>query len=170
MRRAPGAGEDDERRRRATLGVDRLLGAVLGPTARRRGFAEAAILSDWAAIVGPTLAGRCQPTRVEFPRGRYRGGTLELHARGGAALEIQHLAPQLVERINGFFGYPAIRRLRLVQAAPAPRAVQPPAAPARPLSATDELALRRSIGTLADRPLGAALLGLGRAVYGNRRG
>jgi hypothetical protein len=35
---------------------------------------------------------------------------------GGAALELQHIAPQIVERINGHLGYHAIDRLKLVHA------------------------------------------------------
>lgn len=169
MRRAGPPGDDATRRRCATVDVGRLVGAVLGPTARRRGFTQTAILADWCRIVGPALAGRCQPVRVEFPRGKARGGTLELRARGGAALEIQHLAPQLLERINGFFGYPAIRRLRLVQAPLASPAPRPPAAAPRALSVAEEALLRRSVGTLADQPLGMALLELGRAFHARRR-
>jgi hypothetical protein len=169
MRKPPAPVEDETRRRYATVDLGRLVGAVLGPTARRRGFTETAILADWGSIVGPTLAGRCQPVRVEFPRGKARGGTLELHARGGAALEIQHLAPQLLERINGFFGYAAIRRLRLIQAPPAAPARRVPTPPPRPLSVAEEELLRRSVGTLAGQPLGTALLALGRAFPARRR-
>jgi hypothetical protein len=169
MRKPPAPVEDETRRRYATVDLGRLVGAVLGPTARRRGFTETAILADWGSIVGPTLAGRCQPVRVEFPRGKARGGTLELHARGGAALEIQHLAPQLLERINGFFGYAAIRRLRLIQAPPAAPAQPAPAPPPRPLAVAEEERLRRSVGALAGQPLGTALLALGRAFHARRR-
>ena len=50
------------------------------------------------------------------------------HAAGCAsppasAPEIQHRAPQLLERINGFFGYGAVARLALVQGPP----LRPPA-------------------------------------------
>ena len=31
------------------------------------------------------------------------------------ATELQHLEPQVLERINGFFGYAAVKRLRLIQ-------------------------------------------------------
>lgn len=169
MRRAQPAAHDETQRRCATVDLGRLVGAVLGPTARRRGFTETAILADWRSIVGPTLAGRCQPMRVEFPRGKARGGTLELHARGGAALEIQHLAPQLLERINGFFGYPAIRRLRLVHAPPAPPVQREPEAHPRALSRAEEERLQRCVGALDGQPLGAALLALGRALHARRR-
>jgi hypothetical protein len=163
----PASGEP--RRTYATLGVDRLVGRVLGPVARRRGFAEAAILAEWASIVGPLLSGRCQPVRVDFPRGRAKGGTLELHARGGAALELQHLAPQLIERVNGYFGFAAVRRIRLVQTSPQ-AASRPVARPSRPpLAAEDEEALREQVGLLADEPLGRALLELGRLMHRSRR-
>lgn len=169
MRGSRPPSDDATRRHCATIDLGRLVGAVLSPTARRRGFTETAILADWPSIVGPALAGRCQPVRVEFPRGKARGGTLQLHARGGAALEIQHLAPQLLERINGFFGYPAIRRLRLIHAPPAPAAPRERVAAPRPLSAAEEELLRRSIGALANQPLGTALLALGRALHARRR-
>lgn len=159
----------DAKRRFATLGVDRLVSNVLGPAARRRGFAESAILSDWASIVGPMLAGRCQPVRVEFPRGRSQGGTLHLHARGGAALELQHMAPQLAERINGFFGFAAVRRIRLVQAPPPPQRAPEPGPNLRPLGPAEEQNLRQLVGALADQPLGQALLELGRVMQGTRR-
>lgn len=159
----------EDRRRFATLSVDRLMGNVLGPAARRRGFAESAILSDWASIVGPVLAGRCQPVRVEFPRGRHQGGTLHLHARGGAALELQHMAPQLAERINGFFGFAAVRRIRLVQTAPPPRKMPEPGPNVRPLGPAEEQELRELVGALADQPLGQALIELGRVMQGTRR-
>ena len=137
----PSPPVDEPRRTFATIGVDRLVGRVLGPVARRRGFAEAAILSDWASIVGPLLTDRCQPVRVDFPRGKAQGGTLELHARGGAALELQHLAPQVAQRVNTFFGFAAIRRIRIVQSPPPPRKQRPVAAVARKLDAAEEQAL-----------------------------
>jgi hypothetical protein len=168
MRQAPAPQSPEPKRTYATVSVDRLVGRVLGPVARRRGFAEATILAEWGSVVGPLLAGRCQPMRVDFPRGRAQGGTLELHARGGAALEIQHLAPQLVERVNRYFGFPAVRRIRLVQSPPtAHRRVSVKVA-APPLAPEAELSLRRSVGALADEPLGQALLALGRMVLSSR--
>ena len=51
-----------------------------------------------------------------------------------AALELQHRAPLLIERVNLFFGRPAVTRLILVQG-PLPLS----AAPSRPVSATARL-------------------------------
>ncbi|MEK0082180.1 DUF721 domain-containing protein [Benzoatithermus flavus] len=148
--------------------VARLLGSVLDPAARRRGFAEASLLTDWATIVGPGLARRCQPVRVDYAPGRRTGGTLLVHAGSAAAVELQHATPQIVERINNYFGFNAIRQLRLLQVplkpAPPPRM----APPLRPLQPEEEAALRTALDGIGDEDLREALLMLGRALRGTR--
>ncbi len=146
--------------------VGRLLAAVLDPAARRRGFAQANLLADWARIVGPSLARRCQPLRVDYAPGRRRGGTLLVQAGGAAAMEVQHAAPQIVERVNTYFGFPAVRQLRLLQM-PLRAAAPPPAPPRRrALTAEEEAALGEAVGPVADADLRSALLRLGRTVRG----
>jgi hypothetical protein len=145
--------------------VARLLGAVLEPSARRRGFAEASLLADWATIVGPVLARRCQPVRVDHAPGRRSGGTLVLQVGSGAALEIQHQAPQLIERINTYFGHRAIRQIRLLQMPLPPTPAPTPPEP-RPLSREVEARLAASVTHVPDEALREALLALGRTVRG----
>jgi hypothetical protein len=152
----------------AGLQVARLLGGILDPAARRRGFAEASLLADWAMIVGPALARRCQPVRVDYAPGRRSGGTLVLQAGGAAALELQHAGPQLLERINAYFGHKAVRQLRLLQMPlPPARTAHPP--PLRALVPGEEAALAAGVAAVVDDPLRAALLALGRTVRGSRR-
>lgn len=158
-------GQRQGRTGQAGREVGRLLALVLDPAARRRGFAQASLIADWARIVGPALARRCQPLRVDFAPGRRRGGTLLIQAGGSAAMEVQHAAPQLVERVNTYFGFPAVRQLRLLQM---PLPVAPPPAPPRrrALLAEEEAALGTAVETVDDADLRAALLQLGRAVRG----
>ena len=162
----------DERARQGRSGqagrqVARLLGQVLDPAARRRGFAEASLLADWQTIAGPALARRCQPLRIEHAPGRRSGATLLLQVGGGAALEIQHQAPQLIERVNTYFGHRAIRQIRLLQMPLPPPAPPPP--PARPpLSPQAEASLAAGVSGVADEGLRSALLGLGRALRATR--
>ena len=108
--------------------VARLLGAILDPAARRRGFTEASLLADWATIVGPVLARRCQPLRVEHAPGGGAAARSCCRPAAAAAIELQHATPQLIERINTYFGHRAIRQLRLLQM-PLPPAAPPAAAP-----------------------------------------
>lgn len=99
------------RRGMTTLGQS--IGRVASPAMRRRGFAEAAIITNWPAIVGRPLCEHTQPSRIVFPRGERQGGTLHLLVSGAFAPDVQHLSPQIIERINGHFGYSAIARIEL---------------------------------------------------------
>jgi hypothetical protein len=140
-----------------------LLSRLLDPAARRRGLAEAKLLTEWATIVGPALAARCQPIRLSRSADR-PGGILVLHVAGTAALELQHSAPPILERINGFFGYPAVSRLRLIQAPPS-RSSSRPAPPARRrLSDAEEIELAEAVREVRDPGLRAALHDLGRTL------
>jgi hypothetical protein len=109
------------------------------------------------------VARRCQPIRVEHAPGRRSGATMLLQVSGGAALEVQHLAPQLIERINTYFGHRAIRQIRLLQMPLPPLVPPPPAAPAH-VSPQAEASLVAGVGDVADEGLRSALLALGRTV------
>ena len=145
------------RRGLTTLGQS--LNRVTSASMRRRGFAEAAIVTRWPEIVGRPLSDHSRPFRIVFPRGARRGGTLHLTVSGAFAPEVQHLSPQIIERINGYFGYGAIGRLelhhgRVEQKAPVGGpAPDDGAAPARPPDAE----LTATIANVEDQDLRAAL-------------
>lgn len=153
----------DMRRGGGLRRIPELLGRILDPAARRRGLAEAKLLTEWPTIAGERLATRCQPVRLAGAP-NHGPGILHLHVGGAAALELQHSEPQIVERINGFFGYPAVARLRLIQAPPAVAARRPAAAPSRPLAEADAAAVVAAVQGVGDPALRAALEALGRAL------
>ena len=140
------------------------------PLFKRRGFAAASIVENWANVVGPMLASRTLPERITFPTGKRDEGTLHLRVDSGAlALEIQHQEHLVVERINGFFGYGAVARLRLIQRPMPPR---PGGSVASTTSQPDDQAQYDASQLQSDDTdpeLRAALERLGRAVY-RRRG
>ena len=117
-------------RGRRASGLRAIAATLPGATRRlrqRRGLAQSALFQDWPAIVGDVLATQCYPQRLV--RGAAgAGGTLHLGVAGPLALELQHLAPQVIERINTYFGFAAVARLTLHQVAPmAPRQRDEPA-------------------------------------------
>lgn len=88
------------------------------------GFASADLLSGWPTIVGREVAAFAVPERLKWPRRdcaitgdaeTRSGATLVLRVEGARALELQYRAQDIIERINGYFGYAAVRELRLVQ-------------------------------------------------------
>ena len=118
--------------------------------------------AQWAAIVGPPWSD------CAWPQALGRDGVLKLRAAPAAALELQHRAPLVIERINLFFGRPAVARLALVQG-PLPFVARPPASPAPPADAGQIAAVEELLAGIADPRLRAALLRLGHAVLAARR-
>ena len=115
--------------------------------------------AQWAAIIGPDSAA------VTWPTALGRDGVLKLRAASGAALEIQHRAPLLIERINLFLGRPAITRLALVQG-PLPLVMRPTRPPLRSLAPSEIKALDKRLSDVREPELRDALTRLGKAVIG----
>lgn len=137
---------------------------------KQRGFAEAGIITDWPAIVGAEIALESAPEKLVYPPGERLGGVLHIRVAGALATELQHLEPLVIERINGYFGYRAVARLRLLQG-PLPVEKTAPPAARRRLEPGEEAALREGLAEVPDDDLKAALERLGRAVMAkaNRR-
>ena len=91
------------------------------------GFSTAALLTDWAQIVGPQLAQTTAPDRIRWPKtveqdmaggrtGQRSGATLHLSVDPARALDVQYKTGLIIDRINSYFGYRAVADLRIVQA------------------------------------------------------
>jgi hypothetical protein len=101
-------------------------GKVVGESFRRQGFASAELVTRWSEIAGADIAAQSQPIKIQWTRptpGAEGGGgsgqepgTLVLRVEGPAAIEIQHLANVILERVNRFLGWRAVARLALRQA------------------------------------------------------
>jgi hypothetical protein len=154
----------------------RALGGSLGSVTKRafarRGLTGADLARQWPAIVGTELAAQCRPRQLRFPKpGEAFEGRLTLRVAPGWALEVQHLEPLMLERINGFFGYRAVSRLVLQQGSLPPQRGGPTMpgkrsekAPPQPL----EQALAAKLSTVTDPELRTALEGLGRSLREKR--
>lgn len=88
---------------------------VLDKVAGRHGFAQADVLLRWTEIVGEALAPTCRPVRVSFRGERGIGATLVVRTDSARAPEVDHLAPRIIERVNQFYGYRAVSRIRVTQ-------------------------------------------------------
>lgn len=144
-----------------------MVDACLGPALAAQGFAAADVVVAWADIVGPRLAAHTQPLRLEWPR-RARDGdgpnqpaTLVVRTTSAFALELQHTAPVVMERINTHFGWRCVGRIVIRQGPVARAAVR--AAPAAPDDAAVAAARDLTKG-IEQAPLREALRRLGEAV------
>ena len=88
---------------------------------RRYGFIQSSVVSRWAEIVGDRYAAVSLPESIRFPRGEKEGGTLHLVVGGAYVTMMQHIAPDIIERVNRFFGYGAVSQIRFRQGTVTPK-------------------------------------------------
>mgnify|MGYP006153213105 FL=1 len=144
----------------------------VGRTAFRRfGFVQSSVVTRWPEIVGEHHAKVCTPEAIRFPPGEKADGILQLVVLPAHAPLIQHVIPEIIERVNRFFGYKAVARVKLRQGEVKPppaqaKAAAPPSLKPIPLELGDSL---RDIG---DPELRTVLESLARsldsAAKGNR--
>jgi hypothetical protein len=135
-----------------------------------QGFANADIVNNWPAIVGPQLAGYCQPVKLQWPpRGPASNpaapraqAVLLVRVESAFVLELQHSAAVVIERINRYFGWACVGQLRFRQG-PVERPRQTRHLPPEIDEAT-RAHVAAVVGEVADERLGEALRRLGEAV------
>ena len=157
------AAEKATRRSFVARPIGSILPSITRPAFSRQNTPAVRLMLEWEAIVGPALAAQTTPRRIA-------AGTLTVACAGPVAMEIQHLAPQLIERINGYFGTlprsfdrpggaRLVERIRPVQDAAMAVAALPVRRPApRPVD----------IANMADGPLRDVLSRLGGQVAARR--
>lgn len=141
-------------RRGGAQAISALVSPLAGKALKRHGFTQTTLIERWPEVAGPVMAQASLPLKLGFSPGARDGGTLTLLVEPAMATRLQHGGDLLIERVNGFFGYAAVSRLKLVQgavpalatlrrAAPPPRRTPPP-----------------EVARLPEGPLKAALLQL----------
>ena len=143
--------EDTPRRGYARAAGD-LVGDIAGVSFKRFGFVQSAVVSRWGEIVGERYAKVSTPESVRFPQGKKSGGTLTLTVVGAHAPLMQHLTPLIVERVNRFFGYPAVDKIAFRQGR-----VDTVKRPVRPVSRAVPRELGEGLREIADPGLRACL-------------
>lgn len=149
-----------------------LIDDCLAPALAAQGFAGRAIVSLWPEIVGERLAARSRPLKIDWPRRRPAPGessdpaTMVVRVEGAFALEMQQLAPLVLERVNTHLGWRAVGKLVLKQGpveAPETRQAPPPPDPATVARVAQQ------VSGITDPELRAALERLGRSVGAGAR-
>ncbi|GGF88050.1 hypothetical protein GCM10007301_54990 [Azorhizobium oxalatiphilum] len=146
-----------------------LIGPSIADALGRAGFSVVEIVTHWDDIVGPDLAPRTLPLKMQWPnRQNNEPATLVVRVEGPYAIELQYAAPVVVERINAYFGWRCVGRLALRQG-PVPPRIGPPPKPVEP-SAAELADIRHDLKLTEDDALSASLARLGALVRRERRG
>lgn len=156
-----------------TRQIAEIANGLIDPILAKRAGINTLLLASWGEIVGQQFADCSRPERIRWPRqdgpdergGGFAPGVLTVACEGSRALFLMHQEAELMGRVNGFFGFPAITQIRIVQKAIS----QPSAKPG--LRALDSLEKKRLADMLAeveDPRLRESLERLGKGVIGRR--
>ncbi|MFT3964421.1 MAG: DciA family protein [Sphingobium sp.] len=144
-----------------------LMPEIGGAAFRKFGFIQSSIVTRWAEIAGERHAALSTPESIRFPAGRKSDGTLHLIVSGAHAPILQHVVPELIERVNRFFGYNAVARIAIRQGQihREPPADRPPPRMLRPIPVEVGEGLR----DIGDPELRAVLEAMAGGLHGGAR-
>ncbi len=133
--RAKGAAAAERPRIGSARAIADLMPDIGRAAFRKFGFIQSSVVTRWAEIVGQRYAQLTAPESIRFPVGKRSGGTLQLTVMSGHAPMVQHIVPEIMERVNRFFGYEAVARVAIKQGqvVPAEPINRPPPAMLRPI-------------------------------------
>jgi hypothetical protein len=171
-RRPPSKPQPAKRYERPRGGAARPIAELMpevGRTAFRRfGFVQSSVVTRWPEIVGERHARICAPESIRFPPGEKSEGILQLVVVAAHAPIISHVIPEIIERVNRFFGYKAVARVKLRQGE-----VKPPPAgettSAPPLLRPIPMELGESLRDIGDPELRTVLESLARSLTAQDR-
>ncbi len=133
---------------------------------RRFGFIQSSVVTRWPEIVGPRHAEVCAPESIRFPPGEKSNGILQLVVTPAHAPLIQHVIPEIIERVNRFFGYKAVAKVKMRQGAVKASGHSSPAQGpvAAPTLKPIPMELGESLRDIGDPELRTVLEGLARSL------
>ncbi|AQX18705.1 MULTISPECIES: DUF721 domain-containing protein [Bartonella] len=100
--------------------LSEMVSEMLDPILRKRTGLNIALIEHWSQIVGQDVGEHTMPIKIIW---KYRAdqndtfhpGTLVVACEGFTTLKLMHETDELIQRINSFFGYIAIDRIKIEQ-------------------------------------------------------
>ena len=147
-----------------------LIDETLQPVLAAQGFASSDIVASWPELVGDRLAEKSEPLKINWPRktaskSEGESATLVIRVESAFALDLQHLSPLLIERVNARYGWKAIGKILLKQG-PVRKIV--PHRPIPPPSSEFIEKARDAVGPLVNPALEEALVRLGAGIMSRK--
>lgn len=149
-----------------------LMSSVLEDVVARRSGMTIDLIAAWGEIAGPNYTGFTRAEKITWPRqisdlDPFQPGTLIVACDPAKAIFFQHETSQILERLNLFFGFEAIGKIKIVQ-----KPVIVPTKTIRKvpdrLDEPSEAKLSKMMSHIEDDELRQKLEKFGRAVLHNR--
>ena len=79
---------------------------------KKNGYNYSEIISKWSMLVGKDISNYCHPKSIKMSRSS-RNGTLILSVERGNEINVEYSKKEIINKINGYFGYKLISEIRL---------------------------------------------------------
>ena len=140
------------------------------PLLGQHGFTQVELITHWSEIMGPELAQGVKPTKLTFPAQDRMNGTLHVRTAGGAfAMLLEHQKGRVIERVNTYFGYPAVSTLKIEQGGIHLAHSQQELEPEWPLSEEELEPLLKKVDAITDDSLRQKVLEIGIKLIQHRK-
>lgn len=125
------------------------------------------LMAQWPHIAGPEMADKTVPLDLKFSRGKGKAAhqaVLHLAVQAAYALEFSYRKNLLIERLNVFFGYPAVKDIKITQSSEIAGKKAAPASFTRPLTLPEQQRIEHLVQGIQENDLQTALKNLGKAI------
>tara|TARA_B100002052_G_C15854051_1_gene586564 strand:+ start:1019 stop:1513 length:495 start_codon:yes stop_codon:yes gene_type:complete len=79
---------------------------------RKGGYNFSSIVDNWSKVVGQNISSNCYPSSIKMGK-EMNNGTLVVNVIHGNELEVEYKKKEIIEKINSFFGYRLINKIKL---------------------------------------------------------
>ena len=79
---------------------------------KKGGYNYSSIVDNWTKMVSKKISDSCYPITVKMSK-EMKDGTLVLNVLHGKELEIEYEKNEIIDKINSFFGYNCISKVKL---------------------------------------------------------
>jgi hypothetical protein len=152
------------------------------------------LLGEWPNIAGAEMASKAMPMELKFAKKpparspakagaqslkntgsllsqghRQSQAVLHLAVQSAFALEVSYQKSLLIERLNMFFGYPAIKDIKIIQQTNIMDKNKAATPVNRPLTLQEEQNISEMVGKIQENDLQTALRNLGKAILSHTK-
>ena len=79
---------------------------------KKNGYNYSEIISKWNLLVGKDISNCCYPKSIKMSQSS-RNGTLILSVERGNEINVEYSKKEIIDKVNGYFGYKLISKIRL---------------------------------------------------------
>lgn len=123
------------------------------------------MVSEWNDIAGADIASKATPLDLKFSKKADNNqAVLQLAVLPAFALELSYQKALLIERLNVFFGYPAIKDIKIVQHSEVMANKKVQKSKTRPVTLQEQQSIDSLTSEIKENDLQTALKNLGKAI------